>query len=136
MKHQRHTFCCFKQCLDLKVAGIKNIQKYYDIGSCPHVKNKNGFSEHTYIKNNPRLINEIPRGTKRFKMIQRYWSASKRADSTIKEDIKVITTSWGSPHLSRYNDSGIQDASISKSHAYLFSYGETSIFCYAHKMVH
>ncbi len=27
MKHQRHTFCCFKQCLDLKVTCINNIQK-------------------------------------------------------------------------------------------------------------
>ena len=89
-KHQRHTFCCFKQCLDLKAAGIKNIQKDYDIGSCPHVKNSNGFSKHTYIKDNPRLINEIPRGTKRFKMIQRYRSASERANSTIKEDLKII----------------------------------------------
>ena len=89
-KHQRHTFCCFKQCLDLKAAGIKNIQKDYDIGSCPHIKNCNGFSKHTYIKDNPRLINEIPRGTKRFKMIQRYRSASERANSTIKEDLKII----------------------------------------------
>jgi len=89
-KHQRHTFCCFKQCLDLKAAGIKNIQKDYDIGSCPYVKNCNGFSKHTYIKDNPRLINEIPRGTKRFKMIQRYRSASERANSTIKEDLKII----------------------------------------------
>ncbi|MBC8438061.1 MAG: hypothetical protein H8D87_00030 [Deltaproteobacteria bacterium] len=89
-KHQRHTFCCFKQCLDLKAVGIKNIQKDYDIGSCPHIKNCNGFSKHTYIKDNPRLINEIPRGTKRFKIIQRYRSASERANSTIKEDLKII----------------------------------------------
>ena len=89
-KHQRHTFCCFKQCLKLKTVGIKNIQKDYDIGSCPHVKNRNGFSKHTYIKDHPRLINEIPRGTKRFRMIQRFRSASERANSTIKEDLKII----------------------------------------------
>ena len=89
-KHQRHTFCCFKQCLDLKAAGIKNIQKNYDIGSCPYVKNKKGFSKHTYIKDNPRLVNEIPRGTKRFKMIQRYRSASERVNSIIKEDLRII----------------------------------------------
>jgi len=89
-KHQRHTFCCFKQCLDLKAAGIKNIQKKYDIGSCPYVKNKKGFSKHTYIKDNPRLINEIPRGTKRFKMLQQCRSASERVNSVIKEDLKII----------------------------------------------
>ncbi|MBU2454622.1 MAG: hypothetical protein KJ668_15050 [Proteobacteria bacterium] len=89
-KHQRHTFCCFKQCLDLKVTGIKNIQKNYDMGACAYVKNRTGFSKHTYIKDNPRLINEVLRGTKRFKMIQRYRSASERANSTIKEDLKII----------------------------------------------
>ncbi|MBU2455624.1 MAG: hypothetical protein KJ668_20140 [Proteobacteria bacterium] len=89
-KHQRHTFCCLKQCLDLKATGIKNIQKEYDIGACPHVKNKKGFSKHTYIKDNPRLINEIPRGTKRFKLIQQYRSASERVNSVIKEDLKII----------------------------------------------
>ncbi|RLB99112.1 MAG: hypothetical protein DRH34_13085 [Deltaproteobacteria bacterium] len=89
-KHQRHTFCCFKQCLDLKVTGIKNIQKNYDMGSCPHVKNKKGFSKHTYIKDNPRLINEIPRGTKRFKMLQQCRSAAERVNSVIKEDLKII----------------------------------------------
>ena len=89
-KHRRHTFCCFKQCLDLKAAGIKNIQKDYNIGYCSYIENRNGFSKHTYIKDNPRLINEILRGTKRFKMIQRYRSASERANSTIKEDLKII----------------------------------------------
>jgi hypothetical protein len=89
-KHKRHTFCCFKQCLDLKAAGIKNIQKGYDIGSCSYIKNKKGFSKHTYIKDNPRLINEIPRGTKRFKMLQRCRSASERVNSVIKEDLKII----------------------------------------------
>jgi len=89
-KHQRHTFCCFKQCLDLKATGIKNIQEGYDIGSCAYIKNLTGFSKHTYIKNNPRLINEIPRGTKRFKMLQRCRSASERVNSVIKEDLKII----------------------------------------------
>ncbi|MCK5096550.1 MAG: hypothetical protein KAR45_00515 [Desulfobacteraceae bacterium] len=89
-KHKRHTFCCFKQCIDLKVTGIRNIHKGYDIGSCKYIKNRNGFSKHTYIKDNPRLINEIPRGTKRFKTIQRYRSASERANSTIKEDLRII----------------------------------------------
>lgn len=89
-KHQRHTFCCLKKCLDLKVTGIKNIQKSYDIGSCPYVKNKNGFSKHTYIKDNPRLINEIPRGSWRFKKFARFRSASERVNSVLKEDLKVI----------------------------------------------
>ena len=39
-KHKRHTFCCFKQCLDLKVTSIKNIQKSYDISSCAYIKSR------------------------------------------------------------------------------------------------
>ena len=89
-KHKRHTFCCFKKCLVSKAAGIKNIQKNYDIGSCPYVKNKKGFSKHTYIKDNPRLINEIPRGSWRFKKLQQFRSASERVNSVIKEDLKII----------------------------------------------
>ncbi len=54
------------------------------------MKNLNGFSKHTYIKDNPRLINEIPRGTKRFKIIQRCRSASERVNSVIREDLKII----------------------------------------------
>ncbi len=89
-KHKRHTFCCFKQCLVSKAAGIKNIQKDYDIGSCSYVKNKKGFSKHTYIKDNPRLINEIPRGSWRFKKLAQFRSASERMNSFIKEDLKII----------------------------------------------
>jgi len=89
-KHKRHTFCCSKQCLVSKAAGIKNIQKDYDIGSCPYVKNKKGFSKHTYIKDNPRLINEIPRGSWRFKKLAQFRSASERVNSVIKEDLKII----------------------------------------------
>ncbi len=89
-KHQRHTFCCFKQCLNLKVTGIQNIKKDYDIGACPHIKREKGYSKHTYIKDNPRLVNEIPRGTKRFKLIQQYRSASERVNSIIKEDLNII----------------------------------------------
>jgi len=89
-KRKRHTFCCFKQCLNLKVTGIKNIQKNYDIASCPYVNNKKGFSKHTYIKDNPRLINEIPRGSWRFKKLAQFRSASERVNSVIKEDLKII----------------------------------------------
>ena len=89
-KHKRHTFCCFKKCLVSKAAGIKNIQKNYDIGSCPYVKNKKGFSKHTYIKDNPRLINEVPRGSWRFKKLEQFRSASERVNSVIKEDLEII----------------------------------------------
>lgn len=89
-KHQRHTFCCFKQCLKMKVPGIKNLQADYDLKSCQHLKNRLGYSRHMYIKDHPRLQNQIPRGTKRYDTIKRIRSASERANSTIKEDIKIL----------------------------------------------
>ncbi len=42
------------------------------------------------IKDHPRLLNEVPRGTKRYKEIKKIRSASERSNSTIKEDLKII----------------------------------------------
>lgn len=89
-KHQRLTFCCFKQCLKLRPKALENLQKQYDIATCPHIRNRTGFSKHMYVKEHPRLINEIPRGSRRYKNIKKIRSASERANSTMKEDIKVL----------------------------------------------
>jgi len=89
-KNQRHTFCCFKQCLKLKVQGIKHVQDDYDLGSCPYIENRNGYCRHMYIKDHPRLQNQIPRGTKRYNTIKHARSASERANSTIKEDLRIL----------------------------------------------
>ena len=43
-----------------------------------------------YVKEHPRLVNEIPRGSKRYKEIKKMRSASERANSTLKEDIKIL----------------------------------------------
>ena len=88
--HQRLTFCCFKQCLKLKKTALKNLQDCYDISQCPHILNRTGFAKHMSIKEHPRLINEIPRGTKRYNTIKKLRSAAERANSTIKEDIKIL----------------------------------------------
>jgi hypothetical protein len=89
-KHQRLTFCCFKQCLKLRQTAIKDLQERYDITQCPHIHNRNGFAKHMYVKEYPRLVNEIPRGSKRYNTIKKMRSASERANSTIKEDIKIL----------------------------------------------
>ena len=57
---------------------------------CPHIRNRNGFSKHMYVKEHPRLVNEIPRGSKRYKTIKKIRSASERANSTMKEDQRVL----------------------------------------------
>ena len=89
-KHGRLTFCCFKQCLNLKYKALKKLQADYDIASCPHIQNKTGFDKHMYIKEHPRLISEIPRGSKRYNTIKKLRSASERANSTLKEDLKIL----------------------------------------------
>jgi hypothetical protein len=89
-EHQRLTFCCFKQCLNLRAAALKSIQDKYDIALCPHVENRTGFTKHMYVKEHPRLINEIPRGSKRYNLIKKIRSASERANSTMKEDLKIL----------------------------------------------
>jgi hypothetical protein len=89
-KYQRLTFCCFKQCLNLRVAALKSLQEKYDIAMCPHIKNRTGFTKHMYVKEHPRLINEIPRGSKRYNLIKKIRSASERANSTMKEDLKIL----------------------------------------------
>lgn len=89
-KHQRLTFCCFKQCLKLKHKALENLQNRYDISICPHARNQTGFTKHMYVKEHPRLVNEIPRGSKRYKTIKKIRSASERANSTMKEDQKVL----------------------------------------------
>jgi len=89
-KHQRLTFCCFKQCLKLRRKAMDDLQRRYDIPNCPHIENKTGFAKHMYVKEHPRLVNEIPRGSKRYKDIKKIRSASERSNSTIKEDIKIL----------------------------------------------
>jgi len=89
-KHQRMTFCCFKQCLKLRPKALENLHNKYNIAMCPHIRNRTGFSKHMYVKEHPRLINEIPRGSKRYSLIKKIRSASERANSTMKEDLKVL----------------------------------------------
>jgi len=54
------------------------------------MENRTGFTKHMYVKEHPRLINEIPRGSKRYNLIKKIRSASERANSTMKEDLKIL----------------------------------------------
>ena len=87
---QRLAFCCMKQCLDLKAPGIRNLNKDYDIRSCEHLNKTCGYTTHSLIEEHPRLLNEIPRGTKRYNTIKRCRSASERSNSTIKETLNIL----------------------------------------------
>jgi len=89
-KYQRLTFCCFKQCLNLRAAALKSVQEKYYIAMCPYMQNRTGFTRHMYVKEHPRLVNEIPRGSKRYRTIKKIRSASERSNSTMKEDLKIL----------------------------------------------
>lgn len=89
-KRQRLTFCCFKTCLSLKFKALESLQSRYNIASCPHRNNQNGYVSHMSIQEHPRLVNEIPRGSKRYKEIKKIRSASERTNSTVKEDLKIL----------------------------------------------
>lgn len=86
----RVAFSCFKHCRDLKFKALDDLQNRFNISSCPHLKNKTGFTKHMSIKDYPRLINEIPRGTKRYKEIKKLRSASERSNSSIKVDLDIL----------------------------------------------
>lgn len=69
---------------------MKNLNAHHNIAICPHTRNQTGFTKHMYVKEHPRLVNEIPRGSKRYKTIKKIRSASERANSTIKVDQKIL----------------------------------------------
>ena len=87
---ERSTFCCFKQCLELKAKPMKKLNSEYDMQKCPYINNQTGIGKHMFVKDHPRLINEIPRGSKRFKEIKKLRSASERINSGVKEDLIVL----------------------------------------------
>jgi len=43
-----------------------------------------------YVEERPRLINEIPRGSKRYNTFKKMRPASERSNSTMKEDLKIL----------------------------------------------
>ena len=89
-KHQRLTFCCFKQCLNLRHKALQDLKNRYHITQCPHIHNQTGYAKHMYIKEHPRLVNQIPRGSKRYNTFKKMRPASERSNSTMKEDLKIL----------------------------------------------
>ena len=89
-RHQRLTFYCFKHCLKLRYKAIEDLQSRYDIAKCPYIQNETGYTRHMYIKEHPRLINQIPRGSKRYNTLKKMRPASARSNSTLKKDLKIL----------------------------------------------
>jgi len=83
-EHKRLSFNCSKQCLKSHYLLPK------PIANCPHLSNSLGFATHRTIADNSRLLNEIPRGTKRWKKIRNLRPASERTNSTAKSDLDIL----------------------------------------------
>ncbi len=58
--------------------------------TCEYLKKVGGYCAHACIEDNPRLLNEVPRGTKRYNDIKRCRSALERANSTLKETLHIL----------------------------------------------
>lgn len=83
-EHKRLSFVCAKQCLKASTSQPQAIS------NCPHLPHSLGFATHRAIAENPRLICEIPRGTKRWKKIRNLRPASERTNSTVKSDLDIL----------------------------------------------
>jgi len=82
---QRATFTCQRQCV------LSQDQKLRDYSqSCPFFINYHGFIKHMSIKQHPRLITEIIRGTPRYQKLRSLRPASERLNSTAKEDLEIL----------------------------------------------
>jgi hypothetical protein len=82
---QRASFTCRRQCLQSKDPAIT---KYAH--DCPYWINYHGFTKHMSIKEFPRLITEILRGTYRHQKLKALRSASERTNSTAKDDFCIL----------------------------------------------
>jgi hypothetical protein len=82
---QRASFTCRRQCLNSKHPAII----HYAL-DCPYWINYHGFTKHMSIKQFPRLITEVVRGTARHHKIKTLRSASERTNSTAKNDFCIL----------------------------------------------
>jgi len=83
---QRASFSCRRQCLSSKYPRI--IEYAQD---CPHWINYHGFTKHMSLRQFPRLITEVIRGTYRYRKLKALRSASERMNSSAKDDFCILT---------------------------------------------
>ena len=83
---KRLLFACFKRCLcNVNDVPLKNF-----IPSCPYKDKPLGFIKHLYIHEHPRLLNEVPRGTKKYKKVKNLRTSSERTNSSLKDDLNIL----------------------------------------------
>jgi hypothetical protein len=82
---QRASFSCRRQCVNSKNPQI--IQYAYN---CHYWINYHGFSRHMSVKEFPRMITEVIRGTDRHQKLKTLRSASERTNSSAKDDFCIL----------------------------------------------
>ena len=82
---QRATFTCQRQCVPSQDDKLREYSE-----SCPFFINYHGFIKHMSIKQHPRLITEVIRGTPRYQKLRSLRPASERLNSTAKDDLEIL----------------------------------------------
>ena len=82
---QRASFSCRRQCVSSKDPRIVEYAK-----DCPSWINYHGFIKHMSIRQFPRLIIEVIRGTYRYRKLKALRSSSERTNSTAKDDFCIL----------------------------------------------
>ena len=82
---KRASFSCRRQCVSSKDPRLINYAT-----NCPYWINYHGFPKHVSIKQFPRLITEVIRGTYRYQKLKTIRSASERTNSSAKADFCIL----------------------------------------------
>lgn len=95
---QRASFSCRRQCLSAKDDRIVEYAK-----GCPYWINYHGFTKHMSIKQFPRLIAEVIRGTYRYRKLKALRPAAERTNSTTKDDCGILAK----PKIRGFKSAGV-----------------------------
>jgi hypothetical protein len=95
---QRASFSCRRQCVSSKNPTIVAYAR-----DCPYWMNYHGFTKHMSIRQFPRLILEVIRGTYRYRKLKALRPASERMNSTAKEDFCILAK----PKVRGINHAGV-----------------------------
>jgi len=82
---KRASFTCRRLCVTSKDPILREYAT-----DCPYWINYHGFTKHMSVREFPRLITEVIRGTDRHQKIKALRSASERTNSTAKDDLCIL----------------------------------------------
>jgi hypothetical protein len=82
---QRASFSCRRQCVTSKDLAILQYAR-----DCPYWINYHGFTKHMSVRQFPRLITEVIRGTERHQKLKALRSASERTNASAKDDFCIL----------------------------------------------